>query len=88
MPILIGLLILIAPRLSIAVIWYFTAWFEGVFQSTLWPLLGFFFAPLTLLWYSVVENVYGGEWDTLQLIVGAVALLIDFSPSKTKRKKD
>jgi len=88
MPFLIGLLILIAPRLSIAAIWYFTAWFEGVFETALWPLLGFFFTPFTLLWYSVVENVYGGQWDTLQIVVGVIALLIDLSPSSSKRKKE
>lgn len=88
MPLLIGIFILLAPRLSILAIWYFTAWFDGVFETALWPVLGFFFTPLTMLWFSVVENVYAGQWDTLQIVIGIIVLLIDLSPSSSKRKKD
>lgn len=53
----------------------------------MWPVLGFFFAPTSLLWYSVVQNAYDGEWGTLQIALMVVAVLIDVSPSSSKRKR-
>lgn len=85
MPCLFGLFALFVPRIVIALLWFLTDWFVGVFDSLLWPLLGFLFAPTTLLWYSVVQNYYGGEWGGLQLVVGAIAVIIDFSPAGSKR---
>lgn len=85
MPCLFALLTLFVPRLVIFVLWFFSNWFEGVFETILWPLLGFFFAPTTLLWYSAVQNYYGGTWDTLQYVVLALAILIDVSPAGGRR---
>lgn len=72
---------LIFPRIAALVLYFFTSWFNGVFATVLWPILGFIFAPYTMLWYSVVMNWYGGSWSTLQLIVLAIAVLLDFSAS-------
>ena len=85
MPCLFALFTLLAPRILTLVLWFFTSWFEGLFASLLWPILGFLFAPTTLLWYSVVENIYGGAWDPWHLLVGVIAVLIDFSPASGKR---
>lgn len=62
------------PRFLAAVLWWFTDWFTGVFETQLWPLLGFFFLPTTMLWYSAVQHWYGGEWNWWQiaLLVGAI----------------
>ncbi|GIV60614.1 hypothetical protein GQ464_013075 [Rhodocaloribacter litoris] len=87
MPCLLALLALFVPRLVILGLWFFTRWFEGLFDTLLWPVLGFLFAPTTLLWYSVVQNVYDGTWGTLQIIVLVIAVMIDFSPSAGRRKK-
>ncbi len=87
MPCLFGVLALFVPRLTVAVLWFFSHWFDGLFDSLLWPVLGFLFAPTTLLWYSVVENVYGGAWGTLQIVVLVIALMLDLSPSASKRRK-
>ena len=87
MPCLFGVLALFVPRLVVAALWFFTHWFDGLFDTLLWPVLGFLFAPTTLLWYSVVENVYGGAWGTLQIVVLVVALMLDLSPSTSKRRK-
>ena len=46
----------IAPRILILALWFFSTWFGGVFDSLLWPILGFIFAPTTLLWYSAVQH--------------------------------
>ena len=84
---LIFIAALLVPRGAIVFIWFTSEWFNGVFDSLFWPILGFLFAPLTLLWYTVVVRVYDGAWDTLQIIILVIAALIDFSPSTRKRKK-
>lgn len=78
---------LVLPRITIAYLWFVTNWFTGVFDSIMWPLIGFFFAPTTLLWYSVIENVYAGTWGTFQIVVMIIAVMIDLSPGTKKRKK-
>jgi len=90
MPCLLVVLALATPRLVIAVLWFFTNWFRGMFDTALWPILGFVFLPTTLLWFSAVQRWFDGQW-TLWPIVGLViALMIDVSPAggKRKQKKD
>ncbi|MEM8528803.1 MAG: hypothetical protein AAGG68_29480 [Bacteroidota bacterium] len=82
MAILLGLLGLFFPRILIVVLYFFTQWFSGVFDSILWPLLGFIFAPFTLLWYSVVINYFGGQWDGISIIGMVVALAVDFGVTR------
>jgi hypothetical protein len=81
MPCLLFLLALAAPRLVVIVLWFGTHWFRGIFPSVLWPVVGFVFLPTTLLWYTAVQNWFGGNW-TLWPVVGlVVALAIDVSPA-------
>jgi hypothetical protein len=70
---------LFIPRVIIAVLYLFTRWFNGVFSTIIWPILGFIFMPYTLLWYSVVANLYGGVWGTLQIIVLVIAVVFDLN---------
>ena len=87
MPLLIVLLALFTPRLVMVLLWFFTDWFQGIFGSLLWPVLGFVFLPTTFLWYTAVVHWFGGQW-TLWPIVGiVVALVIDISPTGGYRKK-
>ncbi len=86
MPFLLALLALFIPRLVIIGLWLFSTWFVGVFATLLWPLLGFIFAPTTLLWYSVVVNLMGGTWDVVALIGLAVAIMLDLSPAAGRRE--
>ena len=80
MPCFLVLLALLTPRLVVALLWFFSRWFEGLFPTLLWPILGFIFLPTTLLWYSAVHRWFGGAW-TLWPVVGlVVALVIDLSP--------
>ena len=80
MPCFLVVLALLTPRLVVALLWFFTHWFQGLFNTLLWPILGFIFLPTTLLWYSAVHNWFGGAW-TLWPVVGlVVALLIDLTP--------
>ena len=86
MPCLVVLIAIAAPRIAIVLLWMFSGWFSGLFASGLWPILGFFFLPTTLLWYSAVQHWWGGQW-TLWPIVGIViALMIDVSPMKGRRR--
>ena len=87
MPCLLALLAMAAPRLVVFLLWFFTNWFQGLFNSILWPLLGFFFLPTTLLWYSAVQHWFHGQW-TLWPVVGlVVALAIDVSPARGRRRR-
>jgi len=56
MPCLFALLALLAPRLVLFLLWFFTTWLTGVVSRPLWLILGFIFLPTTLLWYSVVQH--------------------------------
>jgi hypothetical protein len=86
MPIFILLVALFIPRVIIVLLWLLTAWFQGVFASALWPLIGFLFLPMTTLWYSVVMKFFGGEWAIVPIIGGIIAALIDISPLYRRRR--
>jgi hypothetical protein len=87
MPCLLVLFALITPRLVIALLWLCTRWFDHLFSTQLWPVLGFIFLPTTFLWYTAVSHWYGGQW-TLWPVVGLViALVIDVSPAGGRRRR-
>ncbi len=68
------------PRLAIVLLLLFSNWFARAFEGLLIPLLGLVFLPYTVLWVSVVANWYRGQWGLMQLLLLAVALLLDFTP--------
>lgn len=86
MPCLGVLIALMAPRFLIVLLWLFTSWFKGIFGTALWPVLGFIFLPVTLLWYTAVQNWWDGQWGLLQIIGLVIALLMDVGPSRAKRR--
>ncbi len=85
MPCLLALLALFIPRVVIVLVWLFSTWLQTAFDTLLWPILGFIFAPTVLLWYSVVVNVYGGVWSAVPIIGMVIAALIDISPGWRRR---
>ncbi|MFN2397167.1 MAG: hypothetical protein ABR543_00765 [Gemmatimonadaceae bacterium] len=87
MPCLLALIALAAPRLVIFLLWFATSWFSGMFASLVWPVLGFFFAPTTLLWYSAVQHWFGGGWSFWPVAGLVVAIMIDLSPASSRRDK-
>jgi len=88
MPCLVIVLSLAAPRLVVVLLWLFSNWFQGLFTTILWPIIGFIFLPTTLLWYTAVQHWFAGQW-TLWPIVGlVVALSIDLSPATGRRRRD
>jgi len=83
----LALLAFFFPRVVVVLLWFFTHWFEGIFSSILWPILGLIFLPTTLLWYTAVQHWYGGEWTFIPIAGIVLALIIDVSPAKAKRKR-
>lgn len=86
MPCLLVLITLAAPRLAIALLWFFTTWFHGIFATILWPLLGFIFLPTTLLWYTAVQHWFAGQWTLVPVVGIVLALLIDLAPARGRRR--
>jgi hypothetical protein len=82
---LLALIALITPRLVIVLVWLLSDWFDRVFDTALWPILGFVFLPTTLLWYTAVQNWWGGEWSFWTIAGLVIALVIDTSPASGKR---
>lgn len=87
MPFILAIIGLCAPRFVAAVLWLTTSWFDGIFETRLWPILGFLFLPLTLLWYTVVVHWFGGQWGVLQLIILVIAIVTDLSSGKKASEK-
>ena len=81
MPCLLALIALLTPRILILGLWFLSDWFQGIFDTLLWPVLGFVFLPTTLLWFTAVQHWFGGEWGTVPIVGLVVALLIDVSPA-------
>jgi hypothetical protein len=73
---LIVFLALFSARLALVVMWLFTNRLSDAFDSTLGPLLGFFFLPWTTLMYALAwgshHTVNGFEWFLV-----AFAFLVD-----------
>ena len=82
MPLVALLFALFLPRVLIFFLWLATRWFDGMFQNFFWPVLGFIFMPLTLLWYSAVMHYLGGQWTAIPMAGLVIAVLLDLSQSQ------
>ena len=87
MPCLIVVLALATPRLLIVLLWLFTNWFRGAFPSAVVLILGFLFLPTTLLWYTAVQHWFDGVWSFWPIVGMVIALAIDVSPVKGRRRE-
>ena len=85
MPCVLAVLVLLTPRLAVALLWYFTHWFDGLFPSLLFPIVGFLFLPTTLLWYSAVHRWFGGAWTLWHVVGIVVAVAIDLGALRSHR---
>jgi hypothetical protein len=68
------------PRFVMALLYLFSHWFDGLFTSALWPVLGFIFMPTTFLWYTAVQHWFGGQWTLWPIVGMVIAISIDGSP--------
>ena len=73
---LIGCLALGAPRVAIVLVVLFSDYIGRAYETTLWPLSGFFFMPLTTLAYAWAVNTHGSV-SGLYLAVVVIAVLLD-----------
>ena len=92
MPFIVGCLALATPRFAILLVVLFSSYIGRAYQTTLWPLLGFLFMPLTTLAYAFAINS-NGSVAGMYLVVVVVAVLIDLglvggSASRRRRSKD
>ena len=90
MPIFVGCLALLAPRFAIVLVVVFSDYIGRAYETTLWPLLGFLFMPLTTLAYAWAINSSGAVAG-VQLVVVVIAVLMDLgviggSAAHRKRK--
>lgn len=65
------------PRFISIILYLFTDWFLWVFETRLWPIVGFLFFPSCMLWFSVVINWHNSEWNWLQVVVFVLAVILD-----------
>lgn len=76
MPCLVALLALLAPRLTIVLLVIFSDWIGQAYNTVLWPLLGFFFMPFTVLAYALAIN-QAGSVTGIYLVLVVLAVLLD-----------
>ena len=76
MPCLVGCFALAMPRLAIVLVVVFSDYLGRAYETTLWPILGFFFMPTTTLAYAWAINS-AGSVAGVQLVVVVMAVLID-----------
>lgn len=86
----LALLGLLMPRLVILVLAIFTEYISMAYETTIWPLLGWFFMPFTTLAYMVAminnDHQVTGGWIVLMI----VAVLMDLGGNSTtvRRRRD
>jgi hypothetical protein len=89
MPCLIGCLALFMPRLAIVLVWLFSDYLGTAYQTTIWPVLGFIFMPLTTLAYAWAWHQGNGSVSGIGLVIVVLAVLIDLGllgTSETSRR--
>jgi hypothetical protein len=77
MPCLFALLAVAFPRLAIILLWLFTGFFNGIYETVIIPLLGFIFLPLTFLVYTFLQRTSPGSMTTQGLIFIFIAVVLD-----------
>ena len=73
---LMALLAMAFPRVAIILVVIFSDYIGTAYQTTIWPLLGFVFMPVTTLAYAWAMQS-SGSVAGLQLVVVVIAVLID-----------
>ncbi len=80
MPVAVGCLALIFPRFALFLMWLFGGGYVGrAYEHWLWPVLGFFFLPMTTLVFAFSMNSLGpsGEVTPLGWLLTGLAVLGD-----------
>ncbi len=86
MPCLIALVLLGMPRVAVAAVWLFSTAIHSAFPNLLWPVLGFLFAPLTLLAWTWSMHEFAAI-EGLGLAAVIVAALFDLGLLRASRRR-
>jgi hypothetical protein len=88
---LVGCLALVTPRLALALVFFFSSYLGRAYETMLWPLLGFFFMPLTTLAYAWAVNTHGTVTG-IYLVVVVIAVLLDLglvgTGARSRRRRE
>jgi hypothetical protein len=76
-PCLLGCFALSFPRLVILVVWLTTSYLDWAYETKIWPVLGFLFAPTTTLAYAFAMHYGDRHWTPIGIAAMVTALLID-----------
>ncbi len=77
MPCLVALIALFAPRLVMVVMVIVSDYIGNAYETTIVPLLGFFFLPYTTLAYAWAWHAGDGSISGLPLVVVILGVLLD-----------
>ncbi|HSF18071.1 MAG TPA: hypothetical protein VLK65_21220 [Vicinamibacteria bacterium] len=72
----VGCLALLFPRIALVAVFLASNYLGRAYETVLWPVLGFFFMPLTTLAYAWAVNT-NGTVTGIYLVVVVVAVLMD-----------
>jgi hypothetical protein len=86
MPCLIGCLAISAPRVVLFVLWLATTYLDNVFETRIWPFLGFVFLPLTTLAYAFAWHQGNGTITAFGGACIATAFFVDLGLFGTGRR--
>jgi uncharacterized oligopeptide transporter (OPT) family protein len=76
MPCLFVLILLLFPRVVLALMWLFTNLLSRAYHGLLIPLIGFFFLPITTIVYALMVD-YHVPIAGANLLILIVAVLLD-----------
>ena len=85
---LIAMLAAFAPRLVIILAWLFSDRWDFVWDTWVWPLLGFIFLPYTTIMYVLVWNIATGVsgWDWLWIGLGVMLDIMKWAQIANNRR--
>lgn len=73
---LVGCLALLFPRVLLFIVFLTSNYLGRAYDTNLWPVLGFFFMPLTTLAYAWAVNT-NGTVTGIYLVAVVVAVIMD-----------
>jgi hypothetical protein len=91
MPCLILLLALLAPRITLVFVWLLSGYLDRAYDTAIWPILGFFFMPVTTIAYAVARNEGGGihdGWIALYVLAVLLDLGVIGGARRRQRRRD
>jgi hypothetical protein len=74
---ILAILALLTPRVVIVLVVLFSDFIGRAYETWIWPLLGFFFLPLTTLAYAAAMNWNEGSVSGGYFFMVLVAALVD-----------